>query len=245
MLMRYLIPIITGTALVIAGCQSPRSGPLAGGAAKRAEVICQGEHTQTLRAFGGTLIGKNFGEFGGGVFFRKAGGSIYPVTDILGAGDNSHGIFAMPYGVVAVTGLAHLGFNHGAIYLISRSTGSRVDAEPLMKLPGAPSHVVRIGNRISMRILTDPMDGSTLADLMHKKGIHVGNQYTVYAGRGTYSCYVLQPDKDLVRYECQVPQPDVGVGCRAHRMRSIKRPIAARGAMHHSHSNLYSAEPGS
>src|SRR3546814_20754300 len=58
----------------------------------------------------------------------------------------------MPYGVVALTGLAHLGINRGAIHTLSRSADSRVEAKLLVKLPGAPCDVIREGNQITMRI---------------------------------------------------------------------------------------------
>src|SRR3546814_15123212 len=144
--MRYIIAIITGVAVVLAGCQPSRDDVLADAAQRQAEVLRQAEAKQTLQAFGGTLVGKDEGEWGGEVAFREPDGNTYTVI-----ADNSHGIFAMPYGVVALTGLAHLGINRGAIHTLSRSADSRVEAKLLVKLPGAPCDVIREGNQITMR----------------------------------------------------------------------------------------------
>src|SRR3546814_4876269 len=127
--MRYIIPIITGVAIVLAGCQPSRDYVLADAAQRQAEVLRQAEAKQTLQAFGGTLVGKDEGEWGGEVAFREPDGNTYTVI-----ADNSHGIFEMPYGVVALTGLAHLGINRGAITPLNRSADSRRSAEHTSEL---------------------------------------------------------------------------------------------------------------
>jgi hypothetical protein len=100
----------------------------------------------------------------------------------------------MPYGVVALTGLAHLGINHGAVYLLSRAAGAHVTATPLMQLPGAPCDVTREGNRITLRI---SVESETRSD---------------GTSRPVFQCYSLQSTKDLVRYQCPISQPDICFG---------------------------------
>src|SRR3546814_9761494 len=90
----------------------------------------------------------------------------------------------MPYGVVALTGLAHLGINRGAIHTLSRSADSRVEAKLLVKLPGAPCDVIREGNQITMRIRTGYEETQNRSS------------------KPIFSCYALRPDKNLVRYDC-------------------------------------------
>src|SRR3546814_1141739 len=77
-LMRYIIPIITGVAIVLAGCQPSRDYVLADAAQRQAEVLRQAEAKQTLQAFGCTLVGKDEGERGGEVAFREPTGNTYP-----------------------------------------------------------------------------------------------------------------------------------------------------------------------
>src|SRR5690606_27954406 len=143
-----LVTILLATAIMIlAGCQPSRDAALADAGEAQAELLRKVEPKQSLPAFGGTLIGKDEGEWGGEVAFREPDGTTYTVV-----ADNSHGIFEMPYGVIALTGLAHLGGNRGTVHLLSRTPGARVSARPLMQLPGAPCDVVRVGDRINMRI---------------------------------------------------------------------------------------------
>ena len=184
--MRYILAIVIAT---LCGCQPSRDAVLAEAEKAQAEVLRQAEAKQTLRAFGGTLIGKNEGEWGGEVAFQEPDGTSYTVV-----ADNSRGIFEMPYGVIALTGLAHLGSNHGAVHLLSRLPGAHVTARPLVQLPGAPCDVVRVDNRITMRIPSG-----------HKK---LPNGMMTPA----YSCYALVSDKELVQYKCPTPEPEICFG---------------------------------
>jgi hypothetical protein len=181
--------IIAIAVLALVGCQPSRDDVLADAARTQAEIIRQAEAKQTLRAFGGTIIGKDEGEWGGEIAFREPDGSVYTVI-----ADNSHGIFAMPYGVVAITGLAHLGTNRGAVHLLSRAPDAHVTATPLLQLPGAPCDVAQEGNRITMRI---SIGYETLSD---------------GTSRPDFRCYALQSSKDLVTYTCPTPQPDICFG---------------------------------
>ena len=120
------------------------------------------------------------------IAFQEPNGTFYTVV-----ADNSHGIFEMPYGVIALTGVAHLGSNHGTVHLLSRDPGSRVSARPLLQLPGFPCDVIRVENRITMRIPSG-----------HKK-LPDGTMMP------SYGCYVLVSDKELVRYTCPTPEPEI------------------------------------
>src|SRR3546814_17203931 len=89
--MRYIIAIITGVAVVLAGCQPSRDDVLADAAQRQAEVLRQAEAKQTLQAFGGTLVGKDEGEWGGEVAFREdrksvVEGKSVSVRVVLGGG---------------------------------------------------------------------------------------------------------------------------------------------------------------
>lgn len=89
-------------------------------------------------AYGGVLLGRDAGEFGGELVFRGQDGTIQRLLPI-----NVHGIFQMPFGVVAFAGLAHLTMNEGGIYLVSCSSTGAISASLLQKLPGAPSDIFR------------------------------------------------------------------------------------------------------
>lgn len=89
-----------------------------------------------LKAFGGELMGDERGEFGGELMFRDQHGLVHRVLK-----ENVHGIFQMPFGIVAFTGLAHLSLNSGKIYLVTASPGGVV-AGLFRALPGAPNQVV-------------------------------------------------------------------------------------------------------
>lgn len=175
--------------VILAGCQPSRDAALADAEKAETGLLRKVEPKQSLPAFGGTLIGKDEGEWGGEVAFREPDGTTYTVV-----ADNSHGIFEMPYGLIALTGLAHLGSNRGTVHLLSRAPGARVSARPLMQLPGSPCDVVRIGDRINMRIPSGDKElpGGTLTS--------------------GFSCYALVSSKQLVRYECPVPEPEACFG---------------------------------
>jgi len=105
-----------------------------------------GEHVRSidvyalyqLAAIGGELMGDDRGEWGGELMFRDPRGGIHKVL-----GKNVHGIYAMPFGVVAFTGLAHLSRNVGEVYLVSPAKDGSIAATPFRTLTGAPFEVVR------------------------------------------------------------------------------------------------------
>jgi HEAT repeat protein len=82
----------------------------------------------------GLLLGGDRGEWGGELAFRAKAGVVTTLVE-----DNTSGIHRMPFGVVALTGLAHLSLNHGYIYLIEFKEGSPPNARLWKVLPGAPT----------------------------------------------------------------------------------------------------------
>ena len=145
------------------------------------EIPRQGNSTQRVYAFGGTIVGSNVGEFGGEIKFLEPNGVSYDIIS-----DNSAGVFAMPYGVVALTGLAHMGSSRGSVHLISRVADSPVSATLLMELPGAPCDVAKDADSITMRI-------------GYWKELAPNNHVR------TYACYRLSPDRQLTKYDCPLP----------------------------------------
>ena len=146
------------------------------------EIARKGDSTQRVYAFGGTIVGSNVGEFGGEIKFQEPDGASYDIIS-----DNSAGVFAMPYGVVAFTGLAHLGSSRGAVHLITKAADSPVSATLLMQLPGAPCDVAKDGDSISMRI--GYWEERAPNDHVRK-----------------YACYRLSQDRQLSTYECPLPE---------------------------------------
>jgi hypothetical protein len=84
-------------------------------------------------AFDGILLGGNRGEWGGELVFRSADGSTSRVID-----DNIVDVHKMPFGIVVVTGIAHLSINEGHIYILAVDDAGKVSARKLHGLPGWP-----------------------------------------------------------------------------------------------------------
>ena len=130
---------------------------------------------QRVHAFGGTVVGADMGEFGGGVSFIDSDGTTYQVIS-----DNSHGIFNTPHGVLAMTGLAHMSINRGAVYLLSREPNKRVSATVTLQLPGAPCNDTSLSNGdISLRVFA---------------GIRNNDP--------SYRCFLLQSPSRLIEQQC-------------------------------------------
>jgi hypothetical protein len=144
--MRFIFAILL---VACSACQPSRESALEQAEWTQTEVLRQAKIKQSVQAFGGTVIGKDEGEWGGEVSFQEPDGASYRLV-----ADNSHGIFHMPYGIVTLTGLSHLGINRGMVHLLSRAPGGRVTATPTLRLPGSPCDVVRTDRDISMRIVT-------------------------------------------------------------------------------------------
>jgi HEAT repeat protein len=80
------------------------------------------------------LLGSTRGEWGGELVAAAAGA---PTEFILR--ENVQGVHAIPSGIVAVTGLCHLGFDFGALYRIDLRPDGRFEATWWKRLPGKPS----------------------------------------------------------------------------------------------------------
>lgn len=86
-----------------------------------------------IPAFNGELLGSDYGEFGGELVFRARDGRITKLLET-----NVVALHEMPGGVVAITGLAHMSSNRGAVLSISRSGPHRLTVDKIVDLPGAP-----------------------------------------------------------------------------------------------------------
>ncbi|HWX66840.1 MAG TPA: hypothetical protein VNZ27_10495 [Rhodanobacter sp.] len=114
-----------------------------------AEIVGYGENgkvvkvvhevpVHALAAYDGQLLGGDRGEWGGELLFRDSKGEIHRLLE-----KNVHGIFEMPFGIVAFTGLAHMNSNQGAIYIVSRNRNNDISVNISRRLPGAPRDVFR------------------------------------------------------------------------------------------------------
>lgn len=92
----------------------------------------------TLDVEGGWLIGTNRGEWGGELYFQRAGSPPKKLLD-----ENIVAIERVGDDIVAFGGLAHLGSNRGVVIAIERKNGSYA-AHARLPLPGAPRSVVRV-----------------------------------------------------------------------------------------------------
>ena len=182
--MRYMLAILL---LACVSCQSSREDFLAEAVRVEKEMLARAEPEHVLDAFGGTLNGKDLGEWGGEVTFRAPDGSEHQLIH-----DNSRGIFNMPFGLVAVTGLAHLGENRGSIYLISRDSDGRVKADKTLTLSGWPCEVRASDTEIMLRVFQ-------------------GYEAVPNApATPNYNCYSLQSPTDIVKTSCPLVIPE---GC--------------------------------
>jgi hypothetical protein len=86
-----------------------------------------------LRVANGWLAGADRGEFGGELVFLGDDGSQQLIVET-----NVRNIVALGDRTIAVTGLAHMLFNNGALLDVSRRAGGPWVATPWRRLPGAP-----------------------------------------------------------------------------------------------------------
>jgi len=89
-----------------------------------------------IASFGGALLGYDAGEWGGNLSFRDAKGDV---TEVIP--DNVRAIIPHGTEVVVFTGLAHMGENHGAIYLLRPDAKRMFIVTQLHKLDGAPDMI--------------------------------------------------------------------------------------------------------
>ncbi len=86
-----------------------------------------------LKVPNGFLLGADRGEWGGELVFTDRASTTVHVIE-----DNVRGIHRMPFGILAITGLAHLMLNHGMIYLVEVPASGKPKATKWKSLPGAP-----------------------------------------------------------------------------------------------------------
>ena len=106
-------------------------------------------------AFDGWLLGGNRGEFGGELMYQMGyDGEIHKLLD-----ENVEDLYKLPFGFVATTGLAHMGDDGGALYLVTRTGKELPKASKLAELPAAPgtSWFLRSGN-----VLINTSSGSVI-----------------------------------------------------------------------------------
>lgn len=168
--------------LACIGCGSSREDLRAQAERQEKERLARAVPNHSLQSFDGTVNGKDLGEWGGEVTFRERDGSEYQLI-----ADNSQGIFNMPFGVVAVTGLAHLQENRGSVYVLSRVPGGRVRAVKTLTLPGWPCQASASDAQVMLRTF-------------------LGHE----AEKPKYRCYSLQSPKVAVPASCPLVIPD---GC--------------------------------
>ncbi len=92
-----------------------------------------------LQTKDGWLIGGNAGEFGGGLWFKPNDSSR---TEKL-LNENVLGIIATGNGVLILTGIAHLSWNHGTVFYIPTDAHSSRDVRMLVNLGAAPTAFAR------------------------------------------------------------------------------------------------------
>lgn len=119
--------LMLAATISVGGCSEPARAP----GIPRAPTVER--YDISIPAFGGELLGRDDGEWGGRLSFRGASGEVTRLLD-----KNVIGLHRMPYGIVAVTGLAHLGSNEGELFLITRLSPTRLRVNLLRTLRYAP-----------------------------------------------------------------------------------------------------------
>lgn len=90
----------------------------------------------------GILLGGDRGEWGGELIFRDADNKDHKVLS-----ENVRGIFQGKSEAIVFTGLMHMGFNNGAIYLIAtQENGFPATPKLIRQLTKAPSRIEQIGH---------------------------------------------------------------------------------------------------
>jgi hypothetical protein len=85
-------------------------------------------------AFDGWLLGGNRGEFGGELMYQIGyEGAVHKLLD-----ENVEDLYKLPFGFVVTTGLAHMGYDGGSLYLVTRTSKDLPRASKLAELPAAP-----------------------------------------------------------------------------------------------------------
>ncbi len=82
----------------------------------------------------GMLFGADRGEFGGELVFQSGPMSSEKYTYLSQA--NIEDLFVMPYGIVATTGYFHLGYDFGAVLLVTFNAQGTPSVQKIFELPG-------------------------------------------------------------------------------------------------------------
>jgi HEAT repeat protein len=101
------------------------------------------EPSQRLVGDSGHFIATDNGEWGGDTKFIDSKGHSHLVVT-----ENTQAVYRVPSGALAVTGLAHLDMNSGAIYKLTKKPDGSWLGEKWRALPGAPrfSRMLKDGN---------------------------------------------------------------------------------------------------
>jgi hypothetical protein len=91
----------------------------------------------------GYLVGSDRGEWGGEIAYVNRAGSARILMPV-----NTEAIYKTKAGIVAVTGLAHMTFNSGCLFRMSKPAEGEWCASQWCVLPGAPrvSRLLKDGN---------------------------------------------------------------------------------------------------
>ena len=97
-------------------------------------VVYSKSARRVLRVEDGWLVGLDAGEFGGGLWWFNSDGG----DGKLLSNDRVVGFAEGPKGVLVLTGIAHLGVDHGEVLLVKGGAGVGRSVEPLADLGAAP-----------------------------------------------------------------------------------------------------------
>ena len=107
----------------------------------------------------GRLLGSDRGEFGGELVLARDENNPESQPEII-LRDNIADMFVMPYGIVVVAGLAHMGYDHGAVYLLKFSGSKPI----VKKIYDLQSTVVSSWHTKDENILVNTRLGSYLIE---------------------------------------------------------------------------------
>jgi hypothetical protein len=101
------------------------------------------EKMRGVKVDDGYLVGSDRGEWGGEIAYVNRAGKARILTPL-----NTEAIYRTKAGIVAVTGLAHMTFNSGCLFRISKTAEGEWSASKWRVLPGAPrvSRLLKDGN---------------------------------------------------------------------------------------------------
>jgi hypothetical protein len=143
---------------------------------------------RALAVNGGFLVGFDAGEFGGALFwFNETGDKRVQLADV-----NIIGITELRVGVVALSGLAHMGMSEGKLLRVSR-TRDTWSAAPWIDMHGAVEAFVRESSESMLVLSTTGLDrvtacgdvlrlATTNYDVLYPSSMAVDAKGVVYVG---------------------------------------------------------------